>query len=944
MNKIKKLCLIILASVFMFALLCAIDVIAERTKVTVNAEHEMTVSEELISGGVMPLADMINVEPIVFTLDEGVCDAERTVTSYGEDVILTGVFTNIEHLLTFSPFLTDSVSSDSEAYTISGIYIDSATSSQGSSSIRSLPKKLGISTSRTYIFTFTLKRGYCWNNGSTNSFTLTVNTNLREVELPLPNDIKGGSGTQSDPYFIETVYSGTSPEIKLIGFDSDWVSVVNCGIYGEYSPLVDNDNKTVTVKRDGDRVNVCDNDKSSSFFIQPKFSEVVFIDDYSGNYSGQNCPVYFCIEVIPLPVDIPVLEGVQGGKGTESDPFYALHIYDKTVPAMTIQGIEAKVIEIESAGFSSTLTDCPTISFSTGNANVYDYATDSDKRFVKMLPKGLGSTDNYAWSDGSSDALYYTINTVVREIDYPEIIVSGSGSPANPVYTGKEIAFEIIDWEILSPYLDFADGSDGLVQTDIGIYSVTLKIKYEVRGNVTWSDGSTGVCRLSFEIIEEEPVPAIKIEPPVFVESEKTFSGAAVTFEIADWETLSQYLEIADGSDSLTQTNAGTFKITFKFKNGVNASWIDGSTDNYSLTFTIKENSAEQPIEPDLPPVAEITGFVLNDLSYGETVNPMATSSHGEVQFTYSTERNGVFTEIAPKNTGTYYVKASVSDGDGYLGAYEIISFKILPRAITVTINNAASVCGAELKELTASVTSGSIIDGDQPYELSTDADKDVIGNYEITGRCTDGNYDITFIPAVYGVKDFVNIRDSSGNGEITLPGDVDFEFGLTRLEHDGGFSQLGGITARYLAQLWYVGDGGVRGDEFNDSLNCKLTINIPNEIIEAICSGDKINREEIVNRLRLYYLDADNKLVPIGNFNVVKRENGWFVAFSYNSKFCAQIVMNVNGVVKKSVERSSKLNWIWMLIGIGGAIVAGGGTVTLILIKKKKSVKNTNS
>ncbi|MDE7256870.1 MAG: hypothetical protein K2N50_02800, partial [Clostridia bacterium] len=111
-----------------------------------------------------------------------------------------------------------------------------------------------------------------------------------------------------------------------------------------------------------------------------------------------------------------------------------------------------------------------------------------------------------------------------------------------------------------------------------------------------------------------------------------------------------------------------------------------------------------------------ISGFVLNNVVYGDPIQPVATASNGTVKFTYSNRQNGTYTATMPKNVGTYYVKASVEEGETYFGAEEVISFEITPREITVTINSGSSVLGAALETLTATVTSGSIVSGDDPY------------------------------------------------------------------------------------------------------------------------------------------------------------------------------------------------------------------------------------
>ena len=73
--------------------------------------------------------------------------------------------------------------------------------------------------------------------------------------------------------------------------------------------------------------------------------------------------------------------------------------------------------------------------------------------------------------------------------------------------------------------------------------------------------------------------------------------------------------------------------------------------------------------------------------------------------------------------------------------------FSVAPRKITVTIDKKSSVYGDEIAELTSSVMTGNIVNGDAAvYTLSTSAtNTSNAGNYDITGSVLDTNYNITF-------------------------------------------------------------------------------------------------------------------------------------------------------------------------------------------------------
>ncbi len=67
-----------------------------------------------------------------------------------------------------------------------------------------------------------------------------------------------------------------------------------------------------------------------------------------------------------------------------------------------------------------------------------------------------------------------------------------------------------------------------------------------------------------------------------------------------------------------------------------------------------------------------------SDSVYGSELNVSAKSAYGTVKYLYAAEENGTFTEEAPKNVGTWYVKAVVDTTDDYTGLEsEAVSFEI---------------------------------------------------------------------------------------------------------------------------------------------------------------------------------------------------------------------------------------------------------------------------
>ena len=331
-----------------------------------------------------------------------------------------------------------------------------------------------------------------------------------------------------------------------------------------------------------------------------------------------------------------------------------------------------------------------------------------------------------------------------------------------------------------------------------------------------------------------------------------------------------------------------------------------------------------------------INGFKLDNVQYGDPVNPVATADYGSVVFTYSTQKDGEYSATKPNNVGIYYVKASVEESETYLGAEEVITFEITPRAIVVTVNSASSEQGAELEVLTAAVTGGTVIEGDSPYRLFTDADKNVMGSYKISGECVDENYSITFVAGTYIVSK--REEDVNGGGSIDLPEEIDVEFKVTQSKTAGDYSQLDGLKMGYWAQLWYRNGDGTLGDEFTDTMNCILTLKIPVEIIEAIRGGEEINRDKIARELSVYCV-TDGALNKVEAFTVAQKEDeSWIIKFNYNAKFRAEVVFNAAGVQaeEQPAESAATPWWVWLISGLGGAALIGVVIIIIVVAKKK--------
>ncbi|MDE7087234.1 MAG: hypothetical protein K2O67_03475, partial [Clostridia bacterium] len=139
----------------------------------------------------------------------------------------------------------------------------------------------------------------------------------------------------------------------------------------------------------------------------------------------------------------------------------------------------------------------------------------------------------------------------------------------------------------------------------------------------------------------------------------------------------------------------------------------------------------------------ELTLDLATNFEYGDEITPVISAKYGEVVLKWYDTMTGEELAEKPSALGNYKLIASVAENldEGYYGAEKEVEFTISKRQITVTIHAGSSERGEELETLSATVTSGTIVGGDSPYELSTNADKETMGEYVITGTCIDDNY-----------------------------------------------------------------------------------------------------------------------------------------------------------------------------------------------------------
>ena len=176
----------------------------------------------------------------------------------------------------------------------------------------------------------------------------------------------------------------------------------------------------------------------------------------------------------------------------------------------------------------------------------------------------------------------------------------------------------------------------------------------------------------------------------------------------------------------------------------------------------------------------------LDNWTYGEapkTPHVENNQSGNEPTYTYSNAENGDYSSTVPSIAGTHWVKASIAASTDYKACEsEPVAFIIAKAPLTVTANdhsifygNAAANNGVTYNGFVNGETE-SVLGGTLTYTYSNangaySEGNDAPGNYVITPRgLTSNNYDITFIPGVLEVFQFiveVKVVDATNSEEI---------------------------------------------------------------------------------------------------------------------------------------------------------------------------------
>ena len=317
--------------------------------------------------------------------------------------------------------------------------------------------------------------------------------------------------------------------------------------------------------------------------------------------------------------------------------------------------------------------------------------------------------------------------------------------------------------------------------TNAGSYEATASLNDTTE--TFWADNSTDNITLTWTIAPKE------ITPSIADISDQQYTGEQIKPEIT----------VKDRETPLTEDD-----YTVSYGENINVGENNGSVtvkaaENGNYTFqdvTAHFNIVAQAGSISIvAKEAEYTGS-----AYAESnIEVSKNNATANVTFTYYTdadaterttaENSGAAYEgAAPKNAGTYYVRATLAASDNYGAATsETVPFTITKKALTITADNQSIKFGDAAPDYT--FTGNGYVDGEDSGVVTaaltcTYAQGSDAGTYAITVTAAAANYDITCKPGTLTVA-----KKTLTANELTAS-----ETNPTTKEYDGTIA-LPGVT-----------------------------------------------------------------------------------------------------------------------------------------------------
>ena len=296
----------------------------------------------------------------------------------------------------------------------------------------------------------------------------------------------------------------------------------------------------------------------------------------------------------------------------------------------------------------------------------------------------------------------------------------------------------------------------------------------------SWANNTTGDITLTWTIAQKE------ITPTIANISGQQYTGSQIKPEIT----------VKDGETPLTEDD-----YTVSYGENINVGENNGSVTVKAAengNYTFQDVTAHFNIVAQAGSISiTANGAEYTGRAYAESNIKVTKTGTGDVTFTYYTDTNELTTPdnsgaaydgAAPKNAGTYYVKASMAASENYGSATsDAVPFTITKKALTITADNQSITFGDAVPTYTFTAKGYVGDDNDSVVNANLACDYtqgDNAGTYTITVTAAAANYDITCNPGTLTVA-----KKTLTANELTAS-----ETNPTAKEYDGT-AELPGVT-----------------------------------------------------------------------------------------------------------------------------------------------------
>ena len=346
------------------------------------------------------------------------------------------------------------------------------------------------------------------------------------------------------------------------------------------------------------------------------------------------------------------------------------------------------------------------------------------------------------------------------------------------IYDGTEQTFAITGGDC--DYYTVEGRTSG---TNAGSYEATASLNDTTE--TSWADNTKDNITLTWTIAPKAITPAIadisdqqytgkQIKPEITVKDGETPLTKDVDYTVSYGDNIN----VGENNGSVTITAVSDGNYTF-----------EPVTKEFNIVrqagkISIKANNAEYTGEAyDAENNIEVTKTGTGDVTYTYYLDAKANTP------TTTEDKSGAASEgAAPKNAGTYYVKASMAASGNYDSAESTVaSFTITKKALTVTADNQSITFGDAVPTYTFTAKGYVGDDNDSVVNANFACDYtqgDNAGTYTITVTAAAANYDITCNPGTLTVA-----KKTLTANELTAS-----ETNPTAKEYDGT-AALPGVT-----------------------------------------------------------------------------------------------------------------------------------------------------